>query len=137
MSDLHRIIGKDVAKVELDQTKRYLRFTFKDATSLCWMADGDCCSQSWFESVESFNFLGYGSHVERVDCLDGPEREGGELKIYFCTVYAAGRLCIEMRNSSNGYYGGSIEVGETPEMAWDDNAGRQIPLVWREVTDAV
>ena len=137
MSDLHSLIGETVTKVELSQDKHYLRFTLLNKSVVVWSAVGDCCSDSWFESAESFGFGGDHNRVCRVDCIDGPERDGGELKIYFCTVMGScGRLCIEMRNSSNGYYGGSIVVSNEPRDQYDSaprfDADNPAP-VWNEV----
>lgn len=127
---LSDVVGKTPSKVLLSQDKELLSFTFDDGTSLTWSAVGDCCSSSWFESVESFDFNGA---IRQVEMINGPEREDGELKIYFCTIYSvSGRLCIEMRNSSNGYYGGWIEVGEKPL----DQYGRvreDEPMQWTAV----
>jgi hypothetical protein len=90
-----------------------------DKGTLTMTAYGDCCSSSWFESVEVDPGL-EGSVVIKVDQEADPRPDWVEtpskveeyeecIQYYFGTIYTdKGRITWEMRNSSNGYYGGSI-----------------------------
>jgi hypothetical protein len=85
-------------------------------------AEGDCCSNSWVEHVgnaEAGHMARYHDWAE-VDMspqagsgLTGQEASdfsSGELKLYFFKLFTSkGEVLFEMRNSSNGYYGGSLE----------------------------
>lgn len=78
-------------------------------------AEGDCCSHSWFEHVDDFDAVG-GEITEftnddpyhdedRPDIVDRYDH----MEYQFMTLKTTkGRVHIEMRNSSNGYYGGYI-----------------------------
>lgn len=110
-------IGKTIESVWLSADKKRIMFAFADMTNMFLHADGDCCSYSWFESVELLDFKGqilsveYGGREatedESLNCGDTL------LQIYFLTLKTnKGRCLIEMRNTSNGYYGGSFEVAE-------------------------
>lgn len=85
---------------------------------------GDCCSSSWVESVEcdapaGAVFCGYDLDDDR----DPPGwHDGSERKVYFGHfVTDRGRIAWEMRNESNGYYGGWIA------WSWDSSAPDRFP----------
>jgi len=94
--------------------------------------EGDCCSESW---IEHYELPSVGETIVNIieleisneeaitlHCLEENEsneivdEEGREhecLQFYFyCILTDKGNYKIEMRNSSNGYYGGSLEVQE-------------------------
>lgn len=81
-------------------------------------AEGDCCSSSWFEHTDDDGIMG--GVITSVEGTDPPAgwamppdgHEGSDyLQCTFVTVATTkGRLCIELRNDSNGYYGGSIRL---------------------------
>lgn len=77
-------------------------------------AVGDCCSSSWFEHVDDIGAVG-GEITEWTN--DEPYHEEYRpantnyeyFEYQFMTLKTTkGRVHIEMRNSSNGYYGGYI-----------------------------
>lgn len=84
-------------------------------------ADGDCCSSSWFEHIDDDGVAGGTvTAVEDSGAPDGwadPGQGDHEcLQFYFTTIKTTkGRLLLEMRNSSNGYYGGYYSVTYTPK----------------------
>lgn len=135
------IIGRQIDMVLLDQSKEFLRFMFDDGTSIVWSAVGDCCSHSWFESVEAFDFSGKvlridNPQIDEDESKRADDSDGELIRSYFMTVYSErGRLCLEMRNSSNGYYGGSIETGEGPMSQYGDplTDARDLPASWKQV----
>ena len=91
---------------------------------LCYQTGNDCCNRVWFCY---FNFLGKVFNSKVVKTLDHewedlPKEQyvGGdddEEKIMFTINTKGGRLDIEVRNSNNGYYGGTVNFrGVHPEL---------------------
>jgi hypothetical protein len=83
-----------------------------------YVADGDCCSTTYIDTVE-------GPKAGRVLEVQEPEwndpvrssqTEDGETKFYKTTLVLEGQghLDVEYRNESNGYYGGSLELLSAP-----------------------
>lgn len=98
------------------------RFTIEtDRGTFVVVAEGDCCSNSWFENIDDAGVVG--GLVTRVESSDPPsgfempEWSGPDyIACYFTTIMTSkGRLLLEMRNSSNGYYGGYYGVSYTPK----------------------
>lgn len=94
-----------------------------------WEAEGDCCSSSWIEHIEGVENL-TGQTILSASAVNGPVEEDHPeyecLRTYFYKlVTTAGYLDIDMRNSSNGYYGGSL----TSEILgrYDKN-GKSLPI---------
>jgi hypothetical protein len=118
--ELKRLEGKKIARVKVSRDRKTIVFDTNDGR-MTWTAEGDCCSSSWFEHVDGIEDL-IGEivtaveHADRYGYLEETskswDKDENELtRIYFVTIKSRkGRCSIEMRNSSNGYYGGSIEV---------------------------
>lgn len=114
---IEHLVGSVIKTVSMNEDKTEIRFDFEDARlPLVIKAYGDCCSNSWFEHLAGFEAL-IGHKV--VEVVDRPMPEGTNdpndqyIQYYGWTIVTArGRADLEMRNSSNGYYGGWIEVGE-------------------------
>ena len=78
--------------------------------------DGDCCSHSWFENMELPEFpftITSAKEIEGKDLSNNSETDfsynEGTLKTYgFVMTTDKGHVDIDMRNESNGYYGGSF-----------------------------
>lgn len=95
---------------------RYTLTLVTDRGTLELNADGECCSDSWFESWESDAEGGLITSLE----FDGDDRlatdhddwsDGCERKVYFGAIKTTkGRVLYELRNESNGYYGGSVSL---------------------------
>lgn len=72
----------------------------------------DCCSESWIEHVTEPKYPAKILSIEEKD-LPGPTPSGRqEYDQAYSTVFKTdqGDLEVEYRNSSNGYYGGSLEL---------------------------
>lgn len=107
---LAKAIGATLVKVTREFPDQIDLHTDRGVLRL--VADGDCCSHSWFESFESD---AEGGEITSIDFDTAPVNaanawaDGDERKVYFPLVKTTkGRICIEMRNESNGYYGGYI-----------------------------
>lgn len=129
MSDFDQLVDKKILSVEINPSKTFLRFNLDDSTSVVYEAEGDCCSSSWFEAINGLdNLIGQTVHgVEEKPefTSDGsdvkfngdsnPDRDTF-IKVYGFTIRTIkGYTDIEMRNSSNGYYGGMITPHDEPE----------------------
>lgn len=76
--------------------------------------EGDCCSSSWFEHVSGIDNL-IGHTVTNVEEISMNSITPEEEKNYECLQQYGFRIStdkgyfeVDMRNSSNGYYGGYI-----------------------------
>ena len=80
-----------------------------------FQTEGDCCSHSWIEHLSGIRTLKSKKPIERVTDIAMPPAESCNdydvIKTYGVQFDIAGKghFTIEYRNSSNGYYGGSIE----------------------------
>lgn len=118
MNEQNPLIGKTVVKLFIANDKQALKFELDTGESLVVRADGDCCSYSWIENIQGVEQL-LGSEVVSVEDVDGihdsvsdDKFEGEEyeyLQFYGCKITTLkGYALIDYRNSSNGYYGGSL-----------------------------
>lgn len=107
---MKELVGKKITKIEISNCKQYIRLhtTTKVHT---FYAYGDCCSNSWIENVELFGELGKVLDILDIELealWDSPEER--ELTRYYghSIRMEAGRIEIDFRNNSNGYYGGKL-----------------------------
>lgn len=123
------LIGHTIDGVFINSDKDVIEFMTSDDKLFTYLAEGDCCSSSWIEHVNGLAAL-IGHKVINVVERDMPEAVDDEkydcLQFYGWTLEtAAGRFDIEMRNSSNGYYGGYITlldgVGRNTQIIRDEN----------------
>lgn len=113
--------GKMIASIELYENKTELRFNLASGRAVIFEAVGDCCSNSWIEHFDELK-----EPAEIIDFLEvempasfitpvRPQMEDDDwdcedIKYYFYELKTnKGSHMIEMRNSSNGYYGGWLE----------------------------
>lgn len=110
----HPLIGKTISAVELAEDKKAIRFLVHDG-EVIGRADGDCCSDTWIEHVE-LPALGFPAVVTGVESLllrESETRGGEEIQFYGLKIVTNhGDMMIDYRNSSNGYYGGSLVFGD-------------------------
>lgn len=100
------LIGKTLTNVELAQDKKAIRFTV-DGETVVARCDGDCCSETWIESIEMPAGGLPAKILEALD-LDLPS-SSYELALYgLKLVTDKGDFVLDYRNESNGYYGGSL-----------------------------
>lgn len=113
------LVGKTIQQYEIGPCGDHIKFTFTDGGSVQLDAYGDCCSTTWVESIDAPEAL-YGKVLiaEQIDMPDLPydENEYECVKFYGLKIVTdKGHAVIDYRNSSNGYYGGSLDVGEIKE----------------------
>lgn len=111
-SVMGKLVGKRVSELYVSDAEGSLQF-ISDTGAYVFEVDGDCCSQSWFADITGVDaLLGHVvTGVESVtmgDVNDGRSRQEVD-ELYKVTITTdAGRCDILWRNSSNGFYGGSM-----------------------------
>lgn len=107
------LINKSIVSMQIASDKQALLFTTVEGENLIARVDADCCSYSWIESIE-LPALGFPFTIISIDDLDLPGSDDNHPEHDCLQVYGAkittdkGDLIIDYRNSSNGYYGGSM-----------------------------
>jgi len=112
------LIGKTINHVMLDQNGQHvIVFVDVDYLNSVWafIAKGGCCSETWFSDIIGIDAL-LGHTVTGVEELELPNyntRDGRcrqrSDKVYGYKLTTEAGVCdVIFRNSSNGYYGGSV-----------------------------
>ena len=109
---MEELKGVAVKSVEINNAKDLIVILSENGDKWYLSATGDCCSSSWFEHIEGIDAL-IGETINKVVDREMPEGRDDEehehLEFYGWTLETAkGRCDIEMRNASNGYYGGDV-----------------------------
>jgi len=119
-NDLNKLVGKTISEISLSVCKEYIQFKINEGL-ITWFTDQDCCSESWIEHVtlpfgfensdKSFEVIS----IEEIDLGEVvPTRQEVD-QLYGLKIlgnikkWGNSEIYIEFRNSSNGYYGGSME----------------------------
>lgn len=132
------LIGKTIMKVEVTDVDDSIRFTCSDGSVITAYCYGDCCSSTWIENVENPEVL-IGSPVltaEDVGSMKEDEEVHGFEYIAFYGFQIStlkGRCDIDYRNSSNGYYGGSLNFEQVDDgfvSGWEEPTGQE---TWKVV----
>lgn len=106
------LVGKVLTAIYLASDKEAIKFEIEGADPLVVRCEGDCCSHTWIEHLE-LPALGLPATVTAVEDLDmkkePTDNDGDYIQFYGCKVVTdRGEIVIDYRNSSNGYYGGSL-----------------------------
>jgi hypothetical protein len=127
---IKRMVGRKLSTVVLNKSRGRIVFKFADGCSQTFGVEGDCCSCSWIEHLEMPGNID-GATLLSVDDSgpitsdhDEHDGEGPEFIQVYNTRFATdrGEIVLEFRNSSNGYYGGSL-TDEGWEEVTRDRAG--------------
>lgn len=108
--------GKKVFKMEVTSGENHLVFHCEDGSVVRFEATADCCSDSWIEHFDEITEPATVLDFVEIE-IDGYEGEPTKkdhyediVSYYFYELKTdKGNYKIEMRNSSNGYYGGTLE----------------------------
>lgn len=123
---MKEVFGKVIKSVYMDEDSQYLVLISDFDDYLVYKAEGDCCSSSWFESINNIESL---INQKVIGIEENPEsiREDEQddcLRVYGYTLKTSqGYVDVEFRNSSNGYYGGSCELVEGAELIYPSVEG--------------
>ena len=125
------LVGKIITAIYLSKDKCDIRFDIAEQDApIIANSYGECCSSTWIENVENPEFAvdSVVATAEEME-LNKPAEENSEfdyLQFYgFKIETAKGTCVIDYRNSSNGYYGGSLifprddDRPDTRKYEWD------------------
>ena len=124
------LIGKRIHSFELNPDRTELSIFIETPDFSLWekykfIVEGECCSITWFESMDAPEVL-IGGIVSSVEDIDMPDLGSkgtinhpyvDHVVYYGLKVTTDKGVCvIDYRNDSNGYYGGSVTLtqGELP-----------------------
>jgi len=108
----HILEGRKILDIKIADDKEAIKF-ITDQGDVIAKTDADCCSHTWVESIE-LPAGGFPAQVISAEDLDlnKPNASNDE---YECLAFYGfkistdkGDIIIDYRNSSNGYYGGSL-----------------------------
>src|ERR1700735_534686 len=111
MADIDILIGRTITEVVVAPDKESVEFVTPDERYY-FEAYGDCCSDSWIESIEWLDNL-IGEEVISCDehCIreEADSSKNDYVKFYNIEIITKKGLCaIDFRNKSNGYYDGDL-----------------------------
>lgn len=133
-----RLKNEIIVKVERSEDNTVLRFTTDLGDVFSFYANGDCCSSSWFNNLSGINnLLNYkireveNKEEKKPSITDANDETGAFhecLQFYGFTLKTnAGYVDIEMRNSSNGYYGGWVSSEKSKyDFKGDDSKFKEV-----------
>lgn len=110
------LLGKTITAYQLSQDSSSITFTLLGHNPVTLQTEGDCCSVTWIESIDTpDNLLGVVTGVEHIDmpklgdikttkCLSPQHIQYYGLRI----TTTKGTTVIDYRNNSNGPYGGRL-----------------------------
>jgi hypothetical protein len=112
LPDLDNLIGQKINSVVVSDDKELIIFE-TDTHTYIYNAEADCCSHSWIEYVEDIDNV-IGQTITKIEEKDISRGEGGGhecLDVMNYDLYTEKGICkIDFRNSSNGFYGGNLEI---------------------------
>lgn len=108
------LMGKTIESVWMAEDNKAIKFCIKGGEEIIAKTDGDCCSDTWIESLEMpENMIGTVREAHDVDMPEVPgvnnEENYALTRFYgFRIVTERGISTMDYRNQSNGYYGGNL-----------------------------
>ena len=127
MIPLDTLVGSVIVDIQMTADREKLIFTTSLGKRYVYEAYGDCCSYSWIEHITGMDRL---LNQVVLECnkayLDDEMEQDSDygsdvIRVYSYTLKTAlGSFDIELRNSSNGYYGGSLELVHLEEGDFDE-----------------
>lgn len=128
----HILVGQEVKGLYVCEGEYLLAFQV-DSGYIVLEVSGECCSESWFADITGVDQILGGTvtdveYVEAEDVLDDRTRQSYDLCYGIKLKTTRGYADIVFRNSSNGYYGGSVDRGCLLPALPDG-------IAWSEITD--
>jgi len=136
MSEFNVLVGKRINGLFIGDDAWALVFRDINGRHYCFRTKNDCCNTVWFNHVNGIEtVLGEGNvfdilrgamvtAVEAKGWTDDRTDEDGwdVIQDGFWTIATdRGYIDLEVRNSHNGYYGGSVEYDEESDMSKIEN----------------
>ena len=126
MSEFNVLLGKRINGLLIGNDGWSLVFRDINGRHYCFNTENDCCNSVWFNHITGVNCVGEGNvfdllrgalvvRTEDKGWNDNRDAEDGYEVIQdgFWTIHTdRGYIDIEVRNSHNGYYGGSVSFND-------------------------
>lgn len=130
--DMHQLVGRTINGISVSEGEALMVFD-TNLGPVAYLTEGDCCSSTWFADVLGVQAL-LGGTVAKAEAVamptpevsDGRERDESDQYYGVRITTDKGRADIVYRNSSNGYYGGSIDF----VTEWRSEAMTPITADW-------
>ena len=110
-NDFNDLVGQTIVEVHADPERWVLLFTLADGRRVGYATENDCCNDVWFHHVSGLEAI-IGQTITSTEMKGWVDvestRQECEEAAFFTLCSARGRCDIEVRNSSNGYYGGTV-----------------------------
>ena len=134
MSEFNVLVGKRINGLFIGNDKWTLVFRDIAGRRYRFDTENDCCNSVWFNHVSGVNILGEGNSFDLLRGIevlsveskgwgdDRSDEDGYEVvQDAFWTIRTdRGYIDLEVRNSHNGYYGGSVSYSGTDDGVPDD-----------------
>lgn len=114
---MNPLVGKTIVEIFLADDQGAIKFVLSDGSEIVAHADCDCCSHTWIEEIINLP-AALRSPVLKAEDIElpaefqQPTKRGHyeeEMSYYGFAIKTLNGCCtIAYRNSSNGYYGGSL-----------------------------
>ena len=132
MSEFNVLVGKRINGLFIGDSAWALVFRDINGRHYCFRTENDCCNTVWFNHVNGVEtVLGEGNvfDILRGAMVTGVESKGWTddrtdedgydvIQDGFWTIATdRGYIDLEVRNSHNGYYGGSVVYDEESDMS--------------------
>jgi hypothetical protein len=129
VSVFKNLVGERINSILLNDDNNRLIVRTINGQEFHYYTSGDCCNTVWINHMTGVNVLGEGNTFDilRGALVTGAEDKGwGENRTdedewdviqdgFFTLKTDRGYIDFEVRNSHNGYYGGSFEVDTNPD----------------------
>jgi hypothetical protein len=126
MSEFNVLVGKRINGLFIGNDKWSLVFRDISGRRYRFDTENDCCNSVWFNHVTGVNILGEGNSFDLlrgVEVLAVEDKGWGDnrsdedgcevVQDAFWTIRTnRGYIDLEVRNSHNGYYGGSVRYNK-------------------------
>ena len=134
MSEFNVLVGKRINGLFIGNDKWTLVFRDISGRRYRFDTENDCCNSVWFNHVSGVNILGEGNSFDLlrgVEVLSVESKGWGDdrsdedgydvVQDAFWTIRTdRGYIDLEVRNSHNGYYGGSVSYSGSDDGVPDD-----------------
>lgn len=125
---MKELFGQSISNIYMDDEGLYLIFRGFHTATWCYRAEGDCCSSTWFESIDNpenlidSEIIGIEQKEYTSDRDDSLDYQEVVTQTYGYTLKTnRGHTDIVFRNESNGYYGGTCEYMKEAKVNFSES----------------
>ena len=114
---MNDLVGNTIESVEISDDRTEVYFGINGRIPMRFIADGDCCSASWIEDFDYEGIVGgtvvrvdvkFIEHGDLIETAYPDFQQDEDMSFFYEIITDRGSATLEMRNSSNGYYGGRM-----------------------------